>query len=233
MTKYSWWPSQRVLAVLALLSLTLAGTWFWLRHEALDRHSNAQAIATTKPAVDRSASTQLNVSFDLIDHHNKATSRENFPGKFLLVTFGYTFCPDVCPATLQNMAEAMDQLAANEDGAAMAAQIQPLFITVDPGRDTVEVLADYVPHFGERLLGLTGSPEQITQATKSFRVFVGRPDAEEVKQGDYFLDHSAFIYLIAPNGRMLDYFGHETTADKLVERLRHNLSGQDAQSKSS
>lgn len=223
-TKSSWRPSRRALIVLALISLTLAGAWLWLRQEALQRAASDQMLARAGAAGEKLPASLPEVSFDLVNHKNEATTSKDFSGQFLLVVFGYTFCPDICPTTLQNMTAAMDKIASDESGREMAAQIQPLFITIDPARDSIEVLAEYVAAFDERLIGLTGSRKQIAQATKDFRVYVGRPNAEEAKDGDYFLDHSAFIYLVAPNGRMVNYFPHETTANDMARKIMSSLA---------
>jgi|UniRef100_UPI003703D2B4 protein SCO1/2 len=125
---------------------------------------------------------------------NAATGREvsdqDFRGKWLLVFFGYTHCPDVCPTTLSNIAEAMSQLGP------LAEHIQPLFITVDPERDTLPVLIDYTGAFDPRILGLSGSANQIASAAKAYQIYY----AKRVIGDDYYMDHTATILVVRPDG---------------------------------
>jgi protein SCO1/2 len=134
--------------------------------------------------------------FALIDGDGKPVTDQTWHGKYLLVYFGYTYCPDVCPTTLSNVADAMDKLGSKAD------RIQPLFITVDPKRDTPPVVKQYAAAFGPRIVGLTGSPEQIAAAAKAYRVYYAEhrtgpgPD-------DYSMDHSSVLYLMGPEGRFI------------------------------
>jgi protein SCO1/2 len=134
--------------------------------------------------------------FSLIDGDGKPVTDQTWHGKYMLVYFGYTFCPDVCPTTLTNLSDALDKLGAKAD------RIQPLFITVDPKRDTPDVVKQYAAAFGPRVIGLTGSAEQIATAAKEYRVYYAEhrtgpgPD-------DYSMDHSSVLYLMAPDGRFV------------------------------
>ncbi len=134
--------------------------------------------------------------FALVDGDNKPVTDQSWPGKYLLVYFGYTFCPDVCPTTLTNVAEALDKMGAKAD------RIQTLFITVDPRRDIPTVVKQYAAAFSPRIVGLTGSPEQIAAAAKAYRVYYAEhrtgPGA-----GDYSMDHSSVLYLMGPDGRFV------------------------------
>jgi protein SCO1/2 len=142
--------------------------------------------------------------FALVDHTGRDVTDKDFRGRFMLVFFGYTYCPDICPTELQTMSEAMEVLG--EAGEA----VQPIFISVDPERDTPEVLAGYVDIFHPRLVGLTGTPEQIAAAAKVFHAAymkVPLPSAEGEAGGedsdDYGMAHSVTTYLVGPDGRML------------------------------
>jgi protein SCO1/2 len=134
--------------------------------------------------------------FSLIDGDGKPVTDQTWRGKYMLVYFGYTYCPDVCPTTLTNVAAALDKLGPKAD------QIQPLFITVDPKRDTAAVVKQYAAAFSPRLIGLTGTPEQIAAAAKEYRVYYAEhrtgpgPD-------DYSMDHSSVLYLMGPDGRFI------------------------------
>jgi protein SCO1/2 len=134
--------------------------------------------------------------FSLIDGDGKPVTEQTWRGKYMLVYFGYTFCPDVCPTTLTAVSHALDKLGSKSD------RIQPLFITVDPKRDTPAVVKQYAAAFGPRIVGLTGSPEQVAAAAKAYRVYFAEhrtgpgPD-------DYSMDHSSVLYLMGPDGRFI------------------------------
>lgn len=155
-------------------------------------------------------------AFALTDQAGSARTDRDFRGKFLLVYFGFTFCPDVCPTDLQAIGLAMDQLGARADA------VQPLFITLDPARDTVEQLAHYVPLFHPRLVGLTGSEVAIAAAAEAYRVYYKRVVFEN-NRADYTVDHSAFVYLVDPDGRYLGFFPPGTPADRMVEMIKPHL----------
>jgi protein SCO1/2 len=154
--------------------------------------------------------------FELVDQNGKTRTDKDFRGKYMLVYFGYTFCPDVCPTELQVMANAMDQL---DDK--IASQVQPIFITVDPERDTVQAMADYVPHFSPRLVGLTGTLEQTSAAAKAYRVYYAKSyEKGEPKDSDtYLVDHSSFTYLMGPDGKYIRHFNYGVTPEKMAQGI--------------
>jgi protein SCO1 len=151
--------------------------------------------------------------FALIDGEGHAVTDQSFPGKWLLIYFGYTYCPDVCPTSLNRVAEALDRLG--PDGA----EVQPLFITVDPERDTPAVLRDYVKVFDPRLIGLTGSPGAIAAAAKAYRVYYRRTD-QGSGAPDYLIDHSALTYLVDPKGAVVAYFSHDDSVEFMAGKIR-------------
>src|SRR5258708_25695900 len=134
--------------------------------------------------------------FTLTDQTGKLRSDTDFRGKLMVVYFGYTTCPDVCPADLMAISQAIDELGALGDG------VQPIFITVDPERDT-KVLGEYVSAFHPRLVGLTGSPEQIRSVATSYKAFYVKVADE--RSGDYSIDHAGVIYLMCRNGEYLGF----------------------------
>ena len=134
--------------------------------------------------------------FTLTDHAGRVVSDEDFRGQYMLIYFGYTHCPDVCPTGLSVLTHAMQDLGAAGN------RVQPLFVTFDPKRDTVEVLADYVIHFHPRLLGLTGSREQTLAATNAYGVDVSSSYLANRPEINYSMSHSAFTYLVGPDGRL-------------------------------
>ena len=152
--------------------------------------------------------------FALIDHTGKRRTDKDFRGKLLLIYFGYSYCPDVCPTDLQQIGLAVDRLG--PDGEA----VQPLFITLDPERDTAAHLADYVPLFHPRLIGLTGGAEEIRRAALAYKVYYARyPPGSP----DYVIDHSSFIYLVDESGTYIGFLPTGTTADRMIEIIRLHL----------
>jgi protein SCO1/2 len=150
--------------------------------------------------------------FTLTDHTGKRVSDQDFRGRTLLVFFGFTFCPDVCPSGLQVMAAALDKLGPK------AQNVTPIFITIDPERDTPAQLAAYVKSFHPRLVGLTGTPAEIEAAVKAYRVYAKRV-ADPKSTAGYTMDHSTFIYVMGPDGAYRTHFTHAISADVMAERL--------------
>lgn len=155
--------------------------------------------------------------FSLVDHTGKAVTEQDFAGKYMLIYFGYTFCPDVCPTSLAIMGEALDQLDADQ-----LAKVVPIFITVDPERDTSEVLAGYVPHFHKKMVGLTGSLKDIKAAAKVFKVFFGKAN-EDDPDGNYTMDHGSTTYLMGPDGTYVAHFSHGTPAQIMADKMAEFL----------
>ena len=155
-------------------------------------------------------------AFELIDQSGKARTDRDFRGRLLLVYFGFTFCPDICPTDLQAIGLAMDRLGAAAD------KVQPLFVTLDPERDTPEHLAQYVPMFHPRLIGLTGSPAAVHAAAEAYRVYFRRVEFEK-SEADYTIDHSAFIYLMDGDGKYLGFFPPGTSAEQMVGMIKSHL----------
>ncbi|MEO8318527.1 MAG: SCO family protein [Bradyrhizobium sp.] len=156
--------------------------------------------------------------FELTDHAGKPRTERDFRGKLMLVYFGFTYCPDICPTDLQAIGQTLDKLGAEADS------VQPLFITVDPERDTAQHLAEYVPMFHPRLIGLTGSAGAIRKAADAYKVYFARVDAGKETDGYYTVDHTAFIYLMDRDGNYLGFFPPGTTTDRMVEIIRPRLA---------
>ena len=150
-------------------------------------------------------------SFTLQDGDGRQVTSGDFRGKYMLIYFGYTFCPDVCPTTLTDAADALDRLGPKAD------RLQVIFITIDPKRDTPAVVKQYAAAFSPRLIGLTGSPEQIAQVAKEYRVYYAEHRTGP-GPGDYAMDHSSILYLMGPDGNFIapiraDETGAEMAAD--------------------
>ena len=132
----------------------------------------------------------------------------------MLIYFGYTYCPDVCPTALQSMTQAMGQLAPETQKT-----ITPVFITIDPERDTAKQLNAYVENFHPSMVGLTGTKEQITKTARVYRVYFGRAQDGQEESTDYLMDHSSIVFLMNPDGEYVTHFTHATSPEKMAERL--------------
>lgn len=152
------------------------------------------------------------VHFALTTTEGAAVTEQSYRGKWLAVYFGYTFCPDVCPTTLMELGGAFKVLGPRADAA------QVIFVTVDPQRDKPAVLAEYLKSFDPRFVGLTGSPAQIAAAARSFNVFYERNETDD---GSYTYDHSSFIYLVDPGGKL----AKGLTSDRSSKQIAADLLG--------
>lgn len=154
--------------------------------------------------------------FGLVDQRGRRVTEADFRGRWMLVYFGYTHCPDICPLGLQTMMQALDLVPPP-----VAERIVPVFVTVDPERDTVEAVRNYVSLFDPRLIGLTGTPEAIEAMKRAWRVYARKAEPASGPGGGpgYLVDHSTFTYLMGPDGRYVTHFGHGTTPEAMAQRL--------------
>jgi len=150
--------------------------------------------------------------FSLIDQTGKRVTDEDFKGRYLLVYFGYTFCPDLCPTGLQSIARVLDQLGTD------AAKVAPLFITIDPTRDTAEKLKAYVAAFHPQIEGLTGTDQQVAEAAAAYQVYYTKGEA--VDDHDYMMDHSSLIYLMGSDGKFITTFPEDVDAATIVKAIQ-------------
>ena len=155
--------------------------------------------------------------FALTDHAGKPRTDRDFRGMLMLVYFGFTYCPDVCPTDLMAIGQALERLGPDADA------VQPVFITLDPERDTAEHLAEYVPLFHPRLLGLTGSLDAIGTAADAYKVYFAKVTNGK-NADDYTVDHTAYIYLMDRDGKYLGFFPPGTSAERMVEIIRPRLA---------
>ena len=205
MPKPHYAPSrfQRIFAILALLAaLVVAGTAYYFSGQI-------QTVTSTGTAL-------IGGPFTLTDQDGRKVTEKDFLGKYMLVFFGYTYCPDVCPTELQVISAALDSLGPKADA------IQPVFITVDPQRDTPEVMKQYVGNFHPRLMGLTGTPDEIASVAKAYRVFFSR--VENSAPDTYLMDHSTITYLMDPQGKFLKHFSYSTDSAALAKALEEAVA---------
>jgi cytochrome oxidase Cu insertion factor (SCO1/SenC/PrrC family) len=196
--------NKQALIPYLLLAAALAGGLLW--HES-----------DTVPGLGRSIVTgQADVGgpFRLTDQNGKAVSDADFRGRYMLIYFGYSFCPDVCPTTLSVIAQALDKLGGE------SRRVTPVFITIDPERDTPQVLGDYMKAFGPNFVGLTGSAAAIKDAEKKYRVYAVKKPLEK---GGYGMDHSSVMYLMGPDGKMISFYDEAISPDDLAKDLRQKI----------
>ena|SRR4249919_530175 len=162
--------------------------------------------------VQSSGTALVGGPFSLVGADGKPVTDRDFRGRYMLIFFGFTHCPDICPAELQVIAQALEQLGDK------AKNVVPIFITLDPERDTPEAMGNYLKSFGPNFVGLTGSPEAIAAAAKAYRVSYAKVENKE-SAADYGVDHSALVYLMDPKGRYVTHFSYGLSAEQMAEKL--------------
>ncbi len=185
-----------LLAAVAVAVIASIGLLFWLAGNRKD--------GADQPVIGG--------AFELVDQNGRPFTEKDLKGKYSLIYFGYTYCPDVCPTELQTMTQALEMLGP------LAGKIRPVMISVDPERDTPEVLKEYLTNFYPGFVGLTGTPDQVRKAGRAYRVFYRRTD--EKSASDYLMDHSSIVYLMDPEGRYLKHFAYGTSPEKMAEGIR-------------
>jgi protein SCO1/2 len=166
------------------------------------------------PGGDNPMATGINSRYLLMDTRGRSVSDQDFPGRFQLIAFGYTFCPDICPTTLAEMAVVMEKLGKQSE------RLQPLFVSVDPERDTPEILRRYTEFFHPRIIGLTGSPELVRRVANNFKVIYAKHWEPGAAKDKYSVDHSAGMYLLGPDGSFVAKFAYATPPQEVAERIR-------------
>jgi cytochrome oxidase Cu insertion factor (SCO1/SenC/PrrC family) len=173
-------------------------------------------LLSSKPVPTGSGTALIGGPFTMVNQKAETVTDKTYLGKPMLLFFGFTFCPDICPTELQVMAAALAELGTS------GADIQPVFVTIDPARDTPEVLAAYVSNFGERFTGLTGTPKQVAEMAQTYRVFYAKQE-NKADPNNYQMDHSAIIYLMGSDGKFLKHFSYSTDAKALAQGLKQAL----------
>ena len=198
------WPVLRnlLLGVVSLLSLGFAGF-----------------VAYTLLFDPAPIDVPIGGPFELTDHRGRAVSDADFRGRYMLIYFGYTYCPDICPTKLAEMTNALDAFAVQAPE--RADKIVPILVSVDPDRDTLDILKEYRKHFHPRLVALTGTEAQLQAAAKAYRAYFSKvyPDEKSRAAKEYLMDHTSYVYLMDPDGRYVTHFTAAATAAGMAERL--------------
>lgn len=156
-------------------------------------------------------------SYELIDFDGKTRTDKDFLGQWILLYFGFTHCPDICPDEIEKLVKVVDKIDADKE----LPNLQPVFITVDPSRDTPKAMKQYCEEFSPKIIGLTGSKEKIDEACKNYRVYYSKGPEDE--DGDYIVDHTIIAYLLNPKGEFVEYFGKNKTYDTLVYEIKEYM----------
>ena len=178
-----------LLSSLLILLVLSIGTGLWVYKQTKNNNLNK--------------ATLVGGSYSLTDHNGNSVTDKSFSDKFKIIYFGYTFCPDICPTGMAVISQALDLLGNK------AKRIKPIFITVDPKRDNVEIMAEYHNHFHPSFSNLTGTLDQIRRVAKLYRVYYKKSDASEAE--NYLMDHSSIMYVLSPEGEYINHFGPEIT----------------------
>lgn len=197
-------PWVRRLAIISLVAAVVIGLRFYTESRT--------AVSGPVRTMATSSSSGIGGPFTLIDSVGRTVTDADFRGEFMMIYFGFTFCPDVCPTSLSLMAAVLDDAPES-----VRERVRPVFITIDPERDTPEAVGEYAAAFGERFVGLTGTDAQIEAVARAYKVYYNK--VEEEGADYYLMDHSSIIYLVGPDGDLVSQFSPSTDRDVLVERL--------------
>ncbi len=200
-------PRRTVYLVLILVAALAIVLW---------RQSRVAEMSPVRvTAVTTMGKAAIGGAFTLVDQNGETVTQDDFKGRYMLIYFGYTFCPDVCPTSLSVMADAIDMIGDK------AAGLVPIFVTVDPARDTPEQMKMYVAYFHPALVGLTGSEDQVAAAAAAYKVYFAR--AGDDGGEEYLMDHSSITYLMGPDGEFISHFSHGVGAEEMAKRLMELL----------
>jgi len=175
----------------------------------------AEETAAAAPEGQKVAGSSVGGAFTMTDHNGNAVTEKSWPGKKKLVFFGFTHCPDICPAALDKIGAALKELGADAD------KLQPIFVTTDPKRDTPARLKEYLADYDSRVVGLTGTDAQVEHIKSIYKVYAAKADGEDAE--NYLMDHSGYIYLMSDNDELLEIFGSDSTAETLVQKSAAHL----------
>ncbi|XP_037050652.1 protein SCO1 homolog, mitochondrial [Bradysia coprophila] len=211
--------SWKSFSVFAVTGVGVLGFFYYVKNE--------KEMAIMKERKRQLGKAAIGGKWELVDTEGKTRKSEDFLGKWLLIYFGFTNCPDICPDELEKMAHVVDDLEKSD----MKTAIQPIFITVDPQRDTKEIIGKYVREFSPKFIGLTGTIDQISRVCKAFRVYFSAGPKDQ--QDDYIVDHTIIMYLVDPDGEFVDYYGQNKNREQVGASIQINIAKYDKVNKKS
>lgn len=203
-----------LVAALAALLVTGFVVWQYTNQQTAGGGPDGQVLSFA-PA------KEVGAPYSLIDSTGETRNSSSFAGKYQLIFFGYTFCPDVCPTELLVMGQAVRILG--ESNADAEARLQPVFITVDPERDTPALIGEYVANFHDRMVGLTGSADAVAKVAHDFRVYYAKVESDDPEY--YLMDHSSFMYLVGPDDKLVAMFRPSGDPDAIAKELERLVAG--------
>jgi protein SCO1/2 len=199
--------NRRVLILMGVVIIFFGALGWFLYQVPLMKNGPIQVVEST-------GKVAIGGPFTLVDHFNKTVSETDFYGQNILVFFGYTYCPDVCPTTLTDISDALKILGSD------AKYISPIFITIDPERDRPENLKEYIKHFHPNIIGMSGSVEQVKAVASAYRVFYQKSQEKGADSDDYLMNHSSIAYLMGKDGKYLDHFSYGTSAKDMAAKIK-------------
>jgi protein SCO1/2 len=215
--------TRNLLVVFTVLLVGLTALSLWLNQGPTPEQQLARQLSELQPAA--AAPAAIGGSFALTDQNGKTVKDTDFRGKIMLVFFGFTHCPDICPVTLSTLGNVLVQLGDE------AKQVIPVLITVDPARDTPRRLKEYLKDFNPQTVGLTGTKEELEKVLKDYKAYAARQEAAkkdheahgEGHEHNYVMNHSSLVYLMGKNGEYVTHFSQDEPEQKMVETLRKQL----------
>jgi protein SCO1/2 len=207
---FSRLPRVARIVVMVGLSLAIAAILAWASMWLFPAPSQQDQ----SPVAVAAQSAFVGAPFSLVDHQGKPVTEASWPNQYRLIYFGFTHCPDICPTGLQALSHALARVPDD-----VAAKIQPIFVTVDPARDTAAVLSGYVGLFSPGLVGLTGTAEQIAAMLRAYKVYAQKRPSASGDPSGYMMDHSSFTYLMTPDNRLAELFPHNTSPEVMAAGL--------------
>ena len=205
---------KRLFKILTIvfISLAIAGA---IAAYQIQNEENERLISQGEKTQPKIVSKNFGGDFTLINQDGETVTQDDFNNQYRLIYFGFTYCPAICPTELQKMSKVLTLLGDKGE------EITPIFITVDPERDTVETMKQYVELFHPRLVGLTGTPEQIKTVKKAYKIYAAK--VKEEGMNDYTMDHSSFIYFLDPDNNLLRIFKTDDTADDMTNTINQYM----------
>lgn len=212
------WQALKKYGVIGGFALLCIATLWYGSRQAKQRYFGAEGSA--RVSVETRGRPALGGPFVLVNTKGEPVSQAEFLGSWAFFYFGFTHCPEICPVELNRMSHVVDAVRA----ARPQERIAPLFVSCDPRRDSLEAIDEYLSVFHPDFIGLVGTPKQVNDACRSYRIYYSIPAEEDAEQEDYLIDHSIAIFLFDPQGRFVDFFGNRYDEREITEKVLHYMS---------